>query len=73
MVYVKAMHRESVPEFRFMLQRHARYTGSTVAQGILNTWDESLPKFKRVMPRAYARVLRELRADETEWMSHVPE
>ncbi len=73
MVDVKAMHRESVPELRFMLQRHARYTGSTVAQGILNTWDESLPKFKRVMPRDYARVLREVRADETEWMSHVPE
>ena len=73
MVDVKAMHRESVPELRFMLQRHARYTGSTVAQGILDTWDESLPMFKRVMPRDYARVLRELRADETEWMSHVPE
>ncbi|MDK1021357.1 MAG: glutamate synthase subunit alpha, partial [Candidatus Hydrogenedentes bacterium] len=73
MVDIKTMHRESIPELRFMLQRHARYTGSTVAQGILNAWEESLPNFKRVMPRDYARVLRELRAVETDWVSHVPE
>ncbi len=73
MVDIKEMHRESIPELRFMLQRHKTYTGSTVAERILNTWEESVPKFKRVMPRDYARVLRELRAEETDQMSHVPE
>jgi glutamate synthase (NADPH/NADH) large chain len=46
-------------EVRSMLEKHVKYTESTVAQGILDTWDQSIQKFVRVMPRDYARVLRE--------------
>ena len=35
---------------------------STVAKRILDNWDEEIAKFVRVMPRDYARVLRELEA-----------
>ena len=73
LVDIKKLHKESVPELRFMLKKHAKYTGSTVAQKILDNWEASLPKFKRVMPRDYARVLRELNAREEVEMSHVPE
>jgi glutamate synthase domain-containing protein 3 len=73
LVDIKPLHKESTPEVRFMLKKHVKYTGSTVAQAILDNWEESLPKFKRVMPRDYARVLRELNAREEEEMSHVPE
>jgi glutamate synthase domain-containing protein 3 len=73
LVDIKPLHKESVPELRFMLKKHLKYTGSTVAQKLLDDWEDSLLKFKRVMPRDYARVLRELSEREEEEMSHVPE
>ena len=73
MVDIKPLHRESIPDLKGMIKRHLNYTGSTVAQHILDNWEDSLPKFKRVMPRAYARVLREQNAREAEEMADVPE
>ncbi len=40
-----------------MIERHARLTGSTCAKHILDLWDEMLPKFVRVIPKDYKRVL----------------
>jgi len=34
-----------------------KYTGSTVAQGILNDFDNELKRFVKVMPTDYRRVL----------------
>jgi glutamate synthase (NADPH/NADH) large chain len=53
---------EDVAELREMIEKHQIYTGSAVAQRILDTWDESLPKFVKVMPRDYKRALEELKA-----------
>jgi glutamate synthase domain-containing protein 2/glutamate synthase domain-containing protein 1/glutamate synthase domain-containing protein 3 len=72
-VDIKPLHEESIGELRMMLERHMQYTGSTVAQNILENWEDSLSNFKRVMPRDYARVLREQHAREEEEMTHVPE
>ena len=60
MVDIKPLHEKSIPELRGMLERHVRYTGSTVAQGILERWDDESRNFVRVMPRDYARVLKEM-------------
>ena len=40
-----------------MIERHARYTGSAKAQTLLDQWDQTLPKFLRVMPVEYKKVL----------------
>jgi glutamate synthase (NADPH/NADH) large chain len=37
---------------------HAGYTGSTVAQEIVDRWAAEAPRFRKVMPRDYQRVLR---------------
>jgi glutamate synthase domain-containing protein 2/glutamate synthase domain-containing protein 1/glutamate synthase domain-containing protein 3 len=58
MVDLKPLHEKSIPELRWMLERHVQYTGSTVAANLLANWDESLRRFVRVMPRDYARVLK---------------
>jgi len=42
-----------------LLQRHAEYTGSGVAAQILADWEHSRVLFKKVVPRAYARALKE--------------
>jgi glutamate synthase (ferredoxin) len=51
---------------RDLLQQHVRYTGSTVAQGILENWEATLPKFRKVMPVDYKRVLQEQKQRELE-------
>ena len=49
-----------------MIESHLTLTGSSPARNILDHWDQSLPRFKKVMPRDYRRILveRERRAAE---------
>jgi glutamate synthase domain-containing protein 3 len=44
-----------------------------VGERILANWEASVEKFVRVMPREFARVLRERQHSEVEQMSHMPE
>ena len=48
---------EEIQEVRAMIQRHAEYTGSERARNILKLWDEMSPKFVKVMPKDYKRVI----------------
>ncbi|MDA0665062.1 MAG: hypothetical protein O3B08_19810, partial [Proteobacteria bacterium] len=48
-----------------LIQNHVRYTASTLAQGILDNWDDYLPKFVKVMPVEYRRALQELQVEQT--------
>ena len=54
---------EDSAELKELIQRHADYTGSTVAKSILETWEQSLSQFVKVMPRDYKRALAELAAE----------
>ena len=51
---------ECITELRELLENHYRYTGSTVAKGILDNWNSELANFKKIMPIDYKRALREL-------------
>ena len=51
---------EEIQEVKTLIARHAEYTGSERAQRILAHWPEYLPRFVRVMPRDYQRVLQAL-------------
>ncbi|MBN2309185.1 MAG: glutamate synthase subunit alpha, partial [Candidatus Hydrogenedentes bacterium] len=73
MVDLKPVREEGIPQLRGMLERHVEYTGSTVARRILDDWDAALGRFVRVMPRMYARVLREARTGEVERVTRTPE
>jgi len=46
---------------RRMIERHAELTGSSRAQAILKNWDAMLPKFVKVLPKDYKRVLQALK------------
>ena len=48
---------EDIQEVRAMIQRHAEYTNSERALNILKLWEEMVPKFVKVMPKDYKRVL----------------
>ena len=55
-----------VCELKELIEKHANYTGSTVASGILDDWDEALAKFVKVMPVDYKRALAELAVEQPE-------
>ena len=40
-----------------MLRNHLRFTGSTVAAGLLADWDAAKRRFVKVIPRDYKRVM----------------
>jgi glutamate synthase (NADPH/NADH) large chain len=46
----------------YLIARHERFTGSTVAAQILAEWKSFYPKFRKVMPVEYRRALNELKA-----------
>ena len=50
---------EDIDLVRGLLERHRGYTGSTVADGMLEAWPKITAKFVKVMPKDYKRVLRE--------------
>jgi len=52
-------------ELRRLVERHHSHTGSELARRVLDGWDEILPKFVRVIPRDYQRMLAAIaRAEE---------
>ncbi|MBZ0166171.1 MAG: glutamate synthase large subunit, partial [Candidatus Omnitrophica bacterium] len=50
---------EDIAELKTLIQNHRDYTGSTVAEGVLNNWDAALPQFVKVFPTDYRRVIEE--------------
>ena len=51
------------------IQAHVDYTNSQKAIQVLANWSEMLPKFVKVMPRDYKRVLQALREAEASGLS----
>jgi glutamate synthase domain-containing protein 2/glutamate synthase domain-containing protein 1/glutamate synthase domain-containing protein 3 len=46
-----------VEELRSLIEKHLQYTRSTVAQTILDAWEDYLPRFVKIMPVDYKRAL----------------
>jgi glutamate synthase (ferredoxin) len=56
-------------EVREMVQRHARYTHSELGWRVLAMWDELAPKFVKVMPKDYRRMLEAVKRAEAAGLS----
>jgi glutamate synthase (ferredoxin) len=52
-----------------MIQRHQTYTQSKRAAQILGSWESYVPKFVKVLPNDYARVLEQLKRVEEQGLS----
>ncbi|MDB6024112.1 MAG: glutamate synthase family protein [Verrucomicrobiales bacterium] len=48
---------KEIEELRVLIKRHADYTKSQRAFKVLALWDEMVPKFVKVMPKDYKRML----------------
>jgi len=60
---------EEILTVHSMVSRHAEYTGSALAKGVLADWDNAVQQFVRVMPSDYNRVLIALEKAESEGLS----
>ncbi len=66
MVYLEDLVDEAdIAAVRRMIEDHYRYTGSANAERVLADWDAMLPRFVKVMPRAFKAALQELAQAET--------
>ena len=60
MVDLEPMKRvEDIAELKTLLEEHLQHTDSPLAKRMLDDWDESLPKFKKIIPIRYREILRE--------------
>jgi glutamate synthase (ferredoxin) len=48
---------EEIAAVRAMVERHLLYTNSVRARQVLDDWDKMVPRFVRIMPRDYQRML----------------
>ena len=53
-----------ITELRRLVERHLEHTSSDRARQVLDAWDDMLPKFARVIPRDYKRMLDAIRRAE---------
>jgi glutamate synthase (NADPH/NADH) large chain len=60
----RKLHRGEADEplLRGMIERHLRYTGSTVALALLDRWEQARARFVKVFPNEYQRALAEMYA-----------
>ena len=52
--------KEEIRLVRGMIEHHVSYTSSKLAKQILDLWEEMAPKFVKVIPKDYKRVLQAL-------------
>ena len=60
------MLRHDADRIRVLLERHHLYTGSRRARALLDDFDTAVTKFVKVMPRDYARALKQLEAERAD-------
>jgi glutamate synthase (ferredoxin) len=61
MIYLERLEEEEIDEVKAMIKRHAEHTKSQLALKILRRWNEMVPKFVKVMPKDYKRMLNAVR------------
>ncbi len=54
----KIEHKTDKSELRTLLENHVKYTGSVKAATILKDFDAYLPKFKKIIPTDYKRLIK---------------
>ena len=71
----RKLHRDRHDEaiVRELVERHLRFTGSTVALALLDNWESARGRFVKVFPNEYKRALTEMHMADEKAMPAVPE
>jgi glutamate synthase (ferredoxin) len=65
----KLVEADEIEEVWKLIQRHQTYTQSQKAAKVLADWKAFVPKFVKVMPQDYARVLQSLKKVQSQGLS----
>ena len=57
-------------ELKEILEKHLKYTGSKKAKKVLDNFEEYLPKFKKIIPNDYQKMMVTVGKLEERGMSH---
>ena len=70
----RKLHRGRADEaiVRELVERHLRFTGSTLALSLLDDWDAARGRFVKVFPNEYKRALTEMALAEERAIPAVP-
>ncbi|HEX2945329.1 MAG TPA: glutamate synthase large subunit [Clostridia bacterium] len=60
---------EEIGQVRKLIEKHRAYTGSKLAERVLQHWDEMLPLFVKVMPKDYEKMLNAIKRMEAAGLS----
>ena len=60
---------EDAQELRDLIEKHVSETGSQRGRAILERWEETLPLFKKIVPRDEQRMLEAIRRRTSRGMS----
>jgi glutamate synthase domain-containing protein 2/glutamate synthase domain-containing protein 3 len=60
---LKVEDEQDTRALRQLVQRHHQYTGSRVAERLLEAWPQALERFVKVMPSEYRKVLEQMHLD----------
>ena len=60
---------QEIAKVKEMVQRHAQYTHSELGWRVLARWNEMIPKFVKVMPKDYQRMLEAVQRAEAAGLS----
>ncbi len=66
----KVEHKVDKEQLKDMLEKHLKYTGSKKAKLVLDNFDEYLPKFKKIIPEDYKRMMQLTAAFEEQGMDY---
>ncbi|WP_343215368.1 glutamate synthase large subunit [Ereboglobus sp. PH5-10] len=70
MVFVEKIEdADESASLRQLVENHARYTQSAVAQKLLGNWDAALPHFVKIMPKDYKRMLEAIEKAKAEGLA----
>jgi len=61
MVDLEELDAEDIGEVKAMIARHVKYTGSKPGSNVLSNWDEMAPKFVKVVPRDYKKMIQAIK------------
>ena len=53
----KVDNKTDCEELKNLLAKHVKYTGSVKAKKILESFEEELPKFKKIIPADYKKLI----------------
>ena len=68
-IYIVDCDRNSRTELKTMIEEHVAYTNSEIGKKILEHFTDYLPKFKKIYPYDYSRMIRTILAMEEKGLS----